>query len=345
MDVAARMGMLHAPFSDNWSFPLVLGWDFAGTVSKVGKNVTGYKAGDRVFGCIHSDHAGNNCSYGSYIVTTPDTMAKIPAGLSFDQAAALLSTGGTAYEGIVENLKVKPNDTVLVQGGAGGVGLFAVQIAKAQGAKVIATASAPHNELLKQLGVDQVVDYHKQTVGDVVKDVDAVFDTAGDIAGGLTALKSGGKLVTVGGQPTPEQTNLPDKSVSFQSTHATTALWNVAALVTSGKVKFNCKLCHGQLIMWSTLKNKLKRIIWRVFGFTLRIIEWTGLKSLITVKDKGLNHNQGLFLCFDFLLIQSGYNSRDPHCSIGRTGINPGSIFTFALKTWLPVTACFRNSF
>ncbi|MFC6253295.1 NADP-dependent oxidoreductase [Secundilactobacillus hailunensis] len=238
MDIAARMGKLPAPFSANWSFPLVLGWDFAGTVAKVGKNVTGYKVGDRVFGGIPSSHAGNNGSYGRFVVTTPDIMAKIPAGLSFDQAAALPVAGGTAYVGIVENLKVKPNDTILVQGGAGGVGLFAVQIAKAQGAKVIATASAPHNELLKQLGVDQVVDYHKQTVGDVVKDVDAVFDTAGDIAGGLTALKSGGKLVTVGGQPTPEQTSLPDKSVSFQSTHATTSTYeHVANLVTSGKVK------------------------------------------------------------------------------------------------------------
>nr|WP_225356338.1 NADP-dependent oxidoreductase [Secundilactobacillus pentosiphilus] len=242
MDVAARLGMLPSQFSSNWKFPLVLGWDFAGTVAKIGKNVTDYQVGDRVFGSLPNDHADNNGSYGSYVVAAPETMAKIPAGLSFDQAAALPIAGGTAYQAIVENLKVKANDTVLIQGGAGGVGLFAVQIAKAQGAKVIASASPSHHELLKQLGADQVIDYHQHAVAKSIKNVDAVFDTAGDIEDGLAALKAGGKLVTVGGQPTSEQLNSTDKNVAFQFTHATTPIYDsLAKLAIAGQLQIKLR--------------------------------------------------------------------------------------------------------
>lgn len=238
MDVAARSGKLPAQFSANWKFPLVLGWDFAGTVIKVGKNVTGYQIRDRVFGSLPYDHASNNGSYGSYVVASPETMAKIPAALSFDQAAALPIAGGTAYQAIIDNLSVKKGETVLVQGGAGGVGLFAVQIAKVQGAKVIATASPSHHELLKKMGADKVIDYHDRTAVKSLKDVDAVFDTAGDIDDSLVVLKSGGKLVTVGGRPTQEQLNLTDKTVVSQFTHATTATYDsLAELVSSGKLQ------------------------------------------------------------------------------------------------------------
>ncbi|MGL0747556.1 NADP-dependent oxidoreductase [Secundilactobacillus paracollinoides] len=175
MDIAARAGYLQSPFSDNWSFPLVLGWDFSGIITEVGQNVTQYHAGDHVFGTLASDHPGNAGSYAEATVVDPAAITKIPAGMSFDQAAALPIAAGTAYQAIVQNLKVQSNDTVLVQGGAGGVGLFAVQIAKALGAKVITTASPAHTELLQKLGIDQIIDYHTTAVADVVSTVDAVF--------------------------------------------------------------------------------------------------------------------------------------------------------------------------
>lgn len=237
MDIAARAGYLQSPFSDNWSFPLVLGWDFSGIITEVGQNVTQYHAGDHVFGTLASDHPGNAGSYAEATVVDPAAITKIPTGMSFDQAAALPIAAGTAYQAIVQNLKVQSNDTVLVQGGAGGVGLFAVQIAKALGAKVITTASPAHTELLQKLGIDQIIDYHTTAVADVVSTVDAVFDTAGDIAGGLGVLKSGGKLVTVAGQPTPEQLALPDKSVSFQFSHTDTAVMTgLSDLFTKGQL-------------------------------------------------------------------------------------------------------------
>lgn len=226
MDIAARAGYLQSPFTDNWTFPLVLGWDFSGTITQVGQNVTKYHIGDQVFGTLPSNHAGNAGSYAETAVVDPASISTIPAGMSVDQAAALPIAGGTAYQAIAQNLNVHPNETILIQGGAGGAGLFAVQIAKSRGAKVITTASPAHTALLQQVGADQVIDYHTTAVSDVLSSVDAVFDTVGDIAGGLTVLKPGGKLVTVGGQPTPEQLALPDKSVSFQFSHSDTAVFD-----------------------------------------------------------------------------------------------------------------------
>ncbi len=237
MDVAGRMGMLSAPFITNWYFPVILGWDFSGVITRVGQTVTTFKVGDAVFGTLPADHAGNNGSYSTEL-NVPAALI-VPKGddLSFVQAAALPIAGGTAYQAITEGLQVKRGDIVLIQGGAGGVGLFGVQIAKALGATVVTTASPDHQDLLTKLGADQVIDYHTTKVADVVNDVDAVFDTAGDIAGGLSVLRAGGRLVSVGQQPTEEQSQLPDKQVSFQFSKGDPAyLTGLANLFADGKL-------------------------------------------------------------------------------------------------------------
>ncbi|ERK44869.1 oxidoreductase [Levilactobacillus brevis ATCC 14869 = DSM 20054] len=238
MDIAGRMGALGAPFTDLWSFPLVLGWDFAGTVAQVGDQVTGFAVGEAVFGSVASAHAANNGTYGEYVAAGTKELAHIPAGLSFDQAAALPIAGMTAYYGMKHNLNLQAGQKILIQGGAGGVGLFAVQIAKAFGAHVATTASENHREMLEQLGADEVIDYHQTSPAEVLHDYDAVFDTVGDIETGLKVLKADGQLATIAGQPTPEQQHDQQKKVAFQFTNGSSAdLTALAGLVTSGKIK------------------------------------------------------------------------------------------------------------
>lgn len=238
MDIAGRMGMLDKPFNELWSFPIVLGWDFAGTIAAVGDAVTDYQIGDKVFGNAPTVRPGNNGTYSELVITTPDLIAPLPEGLSFDEAAALPIAGLTAYCAIVKNLAVQPKEKILVQGGAGGVGLIAVQIAKALGAYVATTASPANHALLKKLGVDEVIDYNTVNAADVLANYDGVFDTAGDIATGLKVLKANGKLITVAAQPTPEQLQDQQKQVAFQFTNGTSAdLADLAQMVLAGKVK------------------------------------------------------------------------------------------------------------
>lgn len=237
MDIAGRLGMLDKPFNELWSFPIVLGWDFAGLVAQVGSDVTSYQVGDPVFGNAPTVRPGNNGTYSESIITTPELIAPIPAGLSFDKAAALPIAGLTAYCAIVKNLSLQENPKILIQGGAGGVGLIAVQIAKALGAYVAATASPSNHALLKEMGVDELIDYNQVSPGDVLQDYDAVFDTAGDIDSGLNVLKADGKLVTVAAQPTPEQQQDQQKQVSFQFTNGTSEdLTALANLTLEGKI-------------------------------------------------------------------------------------------------------------
>lgn len=238
MDIAAKMGLLRAPFIDHWSFPLVLGWDFAGVITKIGPAVTDFKVGTAVFGTLPPDHAANNGSYSTQLNVPADLIAPMISQLSFDQAAALPIAGGTAYQAMVDGLQVQAGEHVLIQGGAGGVGLFAIQIAKARGAIVSTTASPAHTRLLTDLGADQVIDYHQVQVADVLHHVDAVFDTVGEITSGSRVLKSGGRLVSIGQQPTSAQKNLPDKQISFQfSTGKPTYLRGLAQLFVQGQLK------------------------------------------------------------------------------------------------------------
>ncbi|MCI1902354.1 MAG: NADP-dependent oxidoreductase [Bifidobacteriaceae bacterium] len=240
MDVAGRMGMLSAPFTDNWSFPLVLGWDFAGDVVALGEGAaeSGLAVGDRVFGALPSAHAANNGSYSEFCVADVTKIAKLPAGLSYAQGAALPIAGMTAYRAITSSLNVRPGQHILVQGGAGGVGSLAVQVAKQRGAFVAATAGPAHAELLREYGVDEVIDYHTTDPAAVLHDYDGVFDTVGDIATGLKVLKSDGTLITVAAQPSQAQQHDEKKHVAFQFTDGRTAdLDALGELVASGKVK------------------------------------------------------------------------------------------------------------
>jgi NADPH2:quinone reductase len=145
-------------------------------------------------------------------VVSESIVARKPAGLSFEEAAAIPLAGGTAWEAIVRRLQVRPGETVLIQGGAGGVGSFAVQFAKAAGARVLASASAENLETLKQLGADVAIDYAEEHVPEVAlevtggRGVDAVFDIAGEnlVSRSLPASRPFGRIACI----LPPQGNL-----------------------------------------------------------------------------------------------------------------------------------------
>ncbi len=165
--------------------PVILGADVSGVVEEVGPGVTDLAVGDEVYYTPEVFGPGSNGAYAEYDVAKAAIVAKKPANLSHEEAAAVPLAGGTAYEAIVRRLKVRVGETVLVHGGAGGVGHFAVQIAKAAGARVIATAGSDNQQTLKDLGADVAVDYRQDDVAAVALDdtagagVDAVFDTVG----------------------------------------------------------------------------------------------------------------------------------------------------------------------
>ena len=184
--------------------PVVLGYDVAGIVEEVGPGVRHLAAGDEVW--YTPEIFGNpQGSYAEYQAVPALLVAPKPTGLSFVEAAAVPLAGGTAWEAVVRRLAVRPGETVLIHGGAGGVGSFAVQFARAAGARVVATASAANLDLLRELGADVALDYRADNIVDAVlaethgKGADAAFDIEGSdrVARCLPALRPGGRVACI----------------------------------------------------------------------------------------------------------------------------------------------------
>ena len=178
------------------NFPYVLGRDFSGIVSAVGGGVTDFAVGDPVFAVCD---VGQEGAYAEKIAIKASIVAKKPAGISHEAAAALALAGLTALVAVEDTLKLKAGETILIQGGAGGVASIAIQIAKHIGARVITTASAANHAYLRGLGADQVIDYNAQDFTKVVSGCDAVFDTVGgDVAQrSFAVLKPGGRAAFI----------------------------------------------------------------------------------------------------------------------------------------------------
>jgi NADPH:quinone reductase len=184
--------------------PVVLGYDGAGVVESVGAGVTEFKRGDEVY--YTPEIAGNQLgSYAEYNVVPASIVAPKPASLSFEEAAAIPLAGGTAWEAVIRRLALRPGETVLIHGGAGGVGSFAIQFAKAAGARVLASASAAHQDVLEDLGADVAIDYQSQDAVEVVRQetggrgVNAAFDIQGPrlVARTLPALRPFGRVACI----------------------------------------------------------------------------------------------------------------------------------------------------
>jgi NADPH:quinone reductase-like Zn-dependent oxidoreductase len=183
-------------------FPLVLGRDFSGTVAALGAGVDDLKVGDAVFGVLEPGREG---AYAEKLAITAAIIGKKPDALPHIDAAALALTGLTALISIETTLQLKRGETILIQGGAGGVASIAIQLAKHIGARVIATTSAANIDYVRGLGADEVVDYNAQDFTQVVRGCDAVFDTVGgDVASrSFAVLKPGGRaaFIASGAQP------------------------------------------------------------------------------------------------------------------------------------------------
>jgi NADPH:quinone reductase-like Zn-dependent oxidoreductase len=174
--------------------PLVLGYDMAGIVVKTGAKVTKLKAGDPVYAYLLWGGG-----WAQYCISNETESAIKPGSLSFTEASAVPLAALTAWQALIDIGKIQSGQTVLIHGGSGGVGTFAIQIAKARGARVIATASTPNQDLLKQLGADVAIDYTKQKFEDIARDVDFVLDPVGrdTLARSYGVVKKGGMVVTI----------------------------------------------------------------------------------------------------------------------------------------------------
>jgi NADPH:quinone reductase-like Zn-dependent oxidoreductase len=191
-------------------FPYILGRDFSGVVAAVGDGVTDLLVGDEVFAVCD---AGQEGAYAEKIAIKAAIVAKKPASLSHVDAAALALTGLTAICTIEDTLKLKSGETILIQGGAGGVAAFAIQLSKHLGARVITTASAANHDYLRKIGADEIIDYNAVDFTKAVRDCDAVFDTVGgDVAQrSFTVLKPGGRaaFIASGAQaPKPDRSDV-----------------------------------------------------------------------------------------------------------------------------------------
>jgi NADPH:quinone reductase-like Zn-dependent oxidoreductase len=219
------------------TFPYIPGRDFSGVVGALGAGVGDVAVGDAVFGVCE---VSSEAAYAEKIVIRSAIVAKKPQSLSHIEAAALGLIGLTALVSIEDTLQLKAGETILIQGGAGGVASFAVQLAKHIGARVITTASAANHDYLRKLGADQIIDYNSQDFTQVVSGCDAVFDTVGGdvVKRSFAVLRPGGRAAFIGSgntapvPPRPDVVSLRPK-VGRDRAH----LERIVALVTGGAVR------------------------------------------------------------------------------------------------------------
>jgi NADPH:quinone reductase-like Zn-dependent oxidoreductase len=184
--------------------PFIPGYDIAGVVEKTGPKIDNHKPGDAVYAYLDLDRGGG---YAEYAVARDREVSAKPKSLSFVEAGGVPLAALTAWQALIDAGKLSAGQTILIHGGSGGVGSFAIQIAKARGAKVFATASTPNQDLLKQLGADVAIDYTKQKFEDIAKDVDVVLDSVGKdtLRRSYGVVKKGGFIVSLVARPDPAE--------------------------------------------------------------------------------------------------------------------------------------------
>ncbi|MGZ5192017.1 MAG: NADP-dependent oxidoreductase [Flavisolibacter sp.] len=199
VDIKTRIGKSLYDELKRSNSPIILGWDVSGIVTEIGSAVTQYKTGDEVFGMIN--FPGHGRGYAEYVAAPASHLALKPSNVTHEAAAAATLAAMTAWQALVSHAKVRKGQTVLVLAAAGGVGHYAVQIAKHLGAYVIGTSSAVNKDFVLSLGADDHIDYKTQRLADVVKDVDFVLDSIGDstIDSSVAVTKKGGTVIFLPG--------------------------------------------------------------------------------------------------------------------------------------------------
>ncbi|MFE2100480.1 MULTISPECIES: NADP-dependent oxidoreductase [unclassified Streptomyces] len=221
--------------------PFVLGWDLSGEVAETGIGVAAFKPGDEVFGML--PYPFGHGSHAEYVTVPARALTHKPASIDHVQAGALPLVSLTAWQALTEYADVRPGQRVLVHAAAGGLGHVAVQIAKARGAYVIGTASAGKHDFLREIGVDEPIDYRSTDVTEAVRDVDVVLDTLGGETSvrSLRVLRPGGIVVSVLPVGPPEfyeeAERLGVRAVRMLVEADRAGMEAVAELVESGKLK------------------------------------------------------------------------------------------------------------
>jgi NADPH:quinone reductase-like Zn-dependent oxidoreductase len=218
----------------------ILGFDVAGVVAAAGKNVKGWRAGDEVVALTSPAGGGG---YAEYAVANSEDIARKASNMSFEQAAGIPVAGTTVWNYLVRNADLK-GKRILVQGGAGGVGSAAVQIAKARGAVVVATASARNHDYLRSIGADEVIDYTKVKFEDAARDIDIVFDTVGGetLQRSYAVPRRGGMLITIVERLSAQECSERGISCPDEATPAEGAgisLEEIRKLAEAGKFQIN----------------------------------------------------------------------------------------------------------
>jgi NADPH:quinone reductase-like Zn-dependent oxidoreductase len=215
--------------------PLILGYEMAGVVVKTGANVTKLKVGDPVYAYLLWGGG-----WAEYCISNEGELAIKPKSLSFTEAAPVPLAALTAWQALADIGKIQSGQTVLIHGGSGGVGSFAIQIAKLRGARVIATASTANQDLLKQLGADVAIDYTKQKFEEIAHDVDLVLDPVGrdTLARSYGVVKKSGIVVTLVSRCDEAELKKHEiRGASLSSHPDATELAEITKLIDDGKIK------------------------------------------------------------------------------------------------------------
>jgi len=186
-----------------YRLPLILGNEVAGVVSRVGPRVRRFKRGDEVYARPRKDRIG---TFAEFIAMNEDDVAIKPKTLTMEEAASIPLVGLTAWQALIESAHLQKGQKVLIHAGSGGVGTFAIQLAKHVGATVATTTSTANVDLVKRLGADVVVDYKKEDFEKILRDYDVVVNSLGKetLEKSLSVLKPGGKLISISGPPDPD---------------------------------------------------------------------------------------------------------------------------------------------
>ena len=234
IDWKVRQGYM----KDLWphKFPLILGWDVSGVVEAIGTGVSRFKKGDEVYSVPDASRDG---AYAEYIVVRESELALKPKPLHHVRAAAVPLAAVTAWQALFDAGQLKRGQRVLIHGGSGGVGHVAVQLAKWKGAHVLATASTKNQELLRDLGVDEPIDYTKQKFEDVARDVDLVLDLIGSKTQerSWSVLKKEGNLLSLVQPPSVEKAKALGVRAAFVAGHPSGAqLAEIAKIIDAGQL-------------------------------------------------------------------------------------------------------------
>lgn len=174
--------------------PVIMGWDISGEVVEKSENTDGFEIGDAVFALLQ-----NAGGYAEFVAVNAGLLAHKPANITFEEAAAAPMAGLTAWQPLVHGMNIKKGDKIMIHGASGGVGHYAVQIAKYLGAEVIATSSAKNRNFIMSLGADKHIDYQTENFWELIKDVDFAFDTVGGetLAHSIDITRPGGTIISI----------------------------------------------------------------------------------------------------------------------------------------------------